>query len=111
LRTTAAYYGWDQAFPTSDVPTDPDKQVRVFQVSNFKQFRPSWHGQKLRICRSHSRDGYPAGKTNQFRVSYSTKWKDLAELAHFTTAEWAWMEDLNRSRTSRDRWEELYLAS
>jgi hypothetical protein len=110
LRTTAAFYGWDQAFPTSDVPTDPDLVNRVYRVANAKKFRPDWHGQKLRICRSTNPKGYPAGQTNQFRVSYSTKWKDLAELAHFTQGDWVWMEDLNRSRTSRARWEELYLT-
>jgi hypothetical protein len=68
-------------------------------------------GKRLRISRSSSRQGNPAGLTNQFLVSNSMRLVDLAELAHFTQGDWHWMETFNGDRLSREHWEEIYQAA
>ena len=52
--------------------------------------------------------GFPAGKTNCFRVHSHCTNRDLAELAHFTKGEWHWMEGLFGQRRTKAHWLEMY---
>ena len=111
LRTTADYYGWTKQFEvwtpkvigTSgryDLVMDPGRRGEMFCEG----------GRRHRVCRSTSRAGNPAGKTNQFKVSEASTLFDLAEIAHFTQGDWYWMETFNGERFSREHWEDIYRA-
>ena len=112
LRTTADYYGWTEEFE----PWTP-KTVETaggYVVSRDPGRRGSLKlagGKRLRLCRSNSTQGMPAGLTNAFRVSARCRVSDLAELAHFTKGDWHWMEGLFGERISRERWEAIYQGS
>ena len=112
LRTTADYYGWTKQFPEWSLKIiategkysfsmDPGRKGEMFCES----------GRKHRVCRSPSRDGNPAGMTNQFKVSRNTGLLQMAELAHFTEGDWHWMEGPRGERVSKDRWEARYQAT
>ncbi len=111
LRSTADYYGWTETFE-SWIPNGS------FQQDGYTMFRrPSRDsknhrggGKRLRISRSPSKVGNPAGFTNQFVISNSMRLIDLAELAHFTKGDWYWMSTPSGERVSRDRWEAMYEA-
>ena len=111
LRSTADYYGWTKEF---EVWTP--KVIRTEGRYSFHQ-RPNRSGRghaeggtRLRISRSQSRSGNPAGLTNQFKASNSCRLIDLAELAHFTDVDWHWLETFDGERFSRAHWEEIYQA-
>lgn len=108
-RSTADFYGWTEAF-SEYVPeghygedgryyfTDPGRKSSLQYCG----------GQRLRICRSPSRFGYPAGMTNAFRISRSCTYFHLAKLARFTAVDWYWMEGKSRGRIEKDRWLEMF---
>ena len=108
-RETAIFYGWADVFPRW--------MPRVVAVADRHTFvrdpgrrgclarKP---GLRIRISRSERRKGYPAGMTNQFRVSRSCTNFELAQIAHHTSVDWHWMEMINGGRRSRGTWEEMF---
>ena len=109
LRTTADYYGWTKEFelwsPKAAMVTegytyfrDPGRLGEMFCEP----------GRRHRISRSPSRNGYPRGMSNQFKVSQSCTLVDLAELAHFTNVDWHWMTEPSGARVSREKWEQVH---
>ena len=109
LRTTADYYGWTDHFPLWSPPswTGPDGRTLMFDPGRRgKRYKAG--GRRLRICRSESRQGWPRGMTNAFKVSRSCTLFELAELGHHTSIDWQWMESFNGQRLSRGHWEDLY---
>ena len=112
LRTTADYYGWTKEFEIWTPKTVYEEGGYQFCISPARSGRGIVNGgKKIRICRSKSREGHPAGLTNQFMISNSMRTIDLAELANFTQGDWHWMEDLSGSRVSKEHWAEIYRAS
>jgi len=104
LRETAEFYGWYDAFPHSDLPADPAELTRQYVNYSTKRFRPEIGGKKLRICRSNDRNGYPAGKTNRFRVSGNCTNRNLLDVAMNTSIPFGWMETFGQQRKSFDWW-------
>ena len=58
----------------------------------------------MRICRSESKQGFPAGLTHCFRINSIVRLQDMARLAAVTTADWTWMETRFKERKDRDCW-------
>ena len=111
LRTTADYYGWTEHFPGWVGQIDSFQGSRAFLMDPGRRGHPQCSsGKRLRICRTPSRDGFPAGFTNAFKVTSNTGLFDLAELAHFTDGDWYWMSTRTGERVSRDRWEDRYAS-
>ena len=104
LRTTAQYYGWLDAYDVIGETAPTPSGAREFRFLSTSRWRPDLGGRKRRICRAESRQGYPAGKTNSFRISSKVTNADLAELARLTKGEWAWMETTNCVRWDREKW-------
>lgn len=104
LRATAEYYGWTAAYDVIGETAPASSKQREFITDRVGRWRPDLGGRKLRICRAESREGYPAGKTNSFRISSKVRNSDLAELAHLTKADWHWMETTCGQRWTRDQW-------
>lgn len=110
LKSTAAHYGWDEAFPVWTPPA-------IYSDSNYSYClapRRGTHlahqgGRRHFICRSERRQGHPAGKTNAFRVSRNCGLADIAEIAHFSSGPWCWISCQYGGRRSRDEWEAIYL--
>ena len=110
-RPTADYYGWTKEFEVwRPKLAGYDGRYAVHQMPNRRGRGHAEGGTRLRISRSQSRRGNPAGLTNQFKASNSCRTIDLAELAHFTQVNWNWMETFNGERFSRAHWEEIYQA-
>lgn len=109
LRTTADYYGWTEAFPEWVGQVQTSQGGRGILLDPGRRGHPQCSaGRRLRICRVVSKDGFPRGATNAFKVSSNTGLLDLAELAHFTKGEWHWMQDPSYQRVSRADWERRY---
>ena len=112
LRTTADFYGW-----TESLPAWAPKELAVVggYSIGFDPGRKSSlklaPGKRLRISRSASKAGNPAGFTNAFRISKQVGVSHLAQLAHVTEGDWFWMEGLYGGRVSREQWAEIYKAS
>lgn len=104
LRSTAEFYGWLDSFPEYRPPvwTTPEGSRAI--RSDLTDKRYLYGGTSIRICRSPSRSGTPAGLTNRFRVSSCWRLKDSATLAAATTAEWQWMETRDGVRRTRQQW-------
>ena len=112
LRTTADFYGWSEGLPT----WAPKKLAVVggYSIGHDPGRKGSLKlaaGKRLRISRSSSKAGNPAGFTNAFRVSKQVGVRHLAQLAHVTQGDWFWMQSLFGERVSRDQWAEIYEAS
>lgn len=111
LKATADFYGWTDTFERW-VPNGGSQNGSYTFIQ--KPHRDSKNnrggGKRLRICRSKSRSGNPAGLTNEFTISNSCRLIDLAELAHFTKGDWHWMSTPTGERVTRDRWEAMYDA-
>ena len=109
LRATANYYGWLEKFEEWTLEPEFEQGGRLFGRDPGRRGHPQCSsGRRLRICRSASKDGFPAGFTNAFKVTSNTGLLDLAELAHFTTVDWEWMQDVSYQRVSRADWERRY---
>ena len=109
LRATANYYGWTEEFEEWSFKPELVEGSRQFGLDPGRRGHPQCSsGRRLRICRSASKSGLPAGFTNAFKVTRNVGLLDLAELAHFTNVDWEWMESLDGERVSRDRWEDRY---
>ena len=112
LRTTADYYGWTEEFEpwTPKAFMGSDGRPRYVDPGRRGSLKLAG-GKRLRICRSASTAGNPAGFTNAFRIAARCGKGDLAELAHFTKGDWTWMESVYGERIHRDHWEEIYQAT
>ena len=111
LRSTADYYGWTEEFePWFPKPIREENGYQLMYAPAFIGRGTPHGGKRLRICRSDSRSGHPAGLTNQFTVSNSCRTIDIAELANFSKGDWHWMEDLNGVRLSKEHWLRIYHA-
>lgn len=108
-RSTANYYGWPESFPLwiGEPASTQGGRTYLFQPSRRGHPQCS-SGRRIRICRSPSKNGFPAGFTNAFKVSSNVGLFDLAELAHFTKVNWEWMQDLTGNRINRSDWERRY---
>ena len=111
LRSTADYYGWTEKFEPWIGKIQFLQGDRAFLLQPSRRGYEAWSpGRRLRICRSPSKNGFPAGFTNAFKVSSNTGLFDLAELAHFTKVDWEWMQDTAYQRVSRVDWERRYAS-
>ena len=110
LRSTADFYGWTAAYPIwtprvlysvdgRDYCADPGRRGQLYRE----------RGRAHRICRVDSRNGNPAGKTNQFKLSKSCTLATIAELAHHTQSDWRWMTGPNFKPVLRDDWARRHL--
>ena len=109
LRPTADYYGWPEEFEIWSPKPAYTSNGRNFFIDPGRKHDLRFHaGRRHYICRSPNLSGYPAGKTNAFRVSRNCGLLDLAELAHFTKGEWHWMTSPYGERITRERWERIY---
>ena len=109
LRSTADYYGWTEEFEIWTPKLIETKGGYSFhQMPNRRGRGHAEGGTRLRISRSKSRMGQPAGLTNQFKVSNSCRTIDLAELAHFTKGDWYWLQDTSYKKVTRERWADRY---
>jgi hypothetical protein len=111
MRATADYYGWSEHFE-SWIPNGSFQQggYTCFQLPSRDSKNNRGGGKRIRISRSPSTCGHPAGLTNQFTISNSMRMLDLAELAHFTKGDWYWMESFTGQRISKEHWAEIYKA-
>jgi len=66
------------------------------------------HGKQILISRAPSKGAYAPGKAHTIRINSRVNNIDLAELAHFTEAEWHWMEARNGARVDRQQWLDVY---
>ena len=107
-RATAEHFGWTNHFeeqlPGKAKFPSPDGTYRIYPKSSSA----SRGGRGLRICSSPEMHGNPAGSTNRFRVHSCICLRDLAELAHFTSGPWSWMEARNGRRLTKAEWEAVY---
>ena len=112
LRTTADYYGWTQEFPAwSPEVVDVRNGLEFFVDPGRRGEMFCETGLRVRISRSESTGGWPAGQTNQFKVSRNCGLRDLAEVAHFTQGDWHWMTSPYGERIKRARWEAMFQSS
>lgn len=104
LRATADFYGWSAACP----PWLGTHQVVGGYVLAMDKSgcagSPAVGGRRLRICRKASRDGYPRGATNAFRISSRVTKRDLAWLAARTAVPFGWMETKSFERLTEAEW-------
>ena len=109
LRSTANYYGWTKEFELWRPKVLYTSRGFAYSVMPKREGRGhAVGGKRIRISRSPSKCGHPAGLTNQFKVSNSCRTADLAELANFTQGDWHWMEDLSGQRLSKEHWADIY---
>lgn len=110
LRATAEFYGWTKHYV--ELNSIPDFVVNGrgygYWRRGIRGLSGEIGGHPLRICRSSSKMGHPAGHTNTLRINKRVSVYDLAELAHFTEGDWHWLEDKSGKRVSREHWEEIY---
>ena len=112
LRTTADYYGWTEQFPAwSPEAVVVENGRRFFYDPGRRGEMFCEGGRRHKVCRSPSRNGTPAGKTNRFKLSANCGLVDIAEVAHFTQSDWYWMTAPNGERIRRERWELIYQES
>ena len=103
LKSTADFYGWSEAFPTLFDLKMATTGGPVIQDPGRKGWK-SGGGKEVRICRSPSTVGWPAGMTNAFRVSSDAALADLAAIAEATTVDWHWMTCFHGGRRPKQWW-------
>ena len=109
LRSTADYYGWTEQFEEWVAKPVEDSGKYVLSRDPGRRGHPQCSsGYRVRLCRAHEMQGFPAGFTNAFKVSANTGLFDLAELAHFTKGDWYWMSTRTGERVTRAHWEDRY---
>ncbi len=109
LKATAAFYGWDKAFPTV-LEAKSDDSPDGYIPSPSRKGWNSGGGVEHRISRSPSTTGWPAGKTNSFRLSRDANFKDLAEVAKATEGDWEWITCRHGGRRKREDFADTALA-
>lgn len=91
---TCDFYGWSDSFEVwTPKKTDGGNGRSFFQMTKPRAMNGDAGGKRFRISRSPSRAGYPAGFTNQFRISSNWRQIDLFELAKGTQVDWYWLAD------------------
>ena len=108
-KATAEYFGWSEAFPHFRDPRPDTSDVghRRFRLSISNDPRKPG-GHRLRICRSKSKSGMPAGMTHCFRMRGPWSRKHLVALAEVAGDKFEWMESQYGERISRSDWEYLW---
>ena len=108
-KQTLEFYGWDRHY-------DPWLPKGIREGRGRSQFNRrgrrfgSYGGQALRVCRSATTTGHPAGMTNVIRIHSHVTNKDLAELVALSAQPIAWMEDKRYHRIGYDQWMAVYLG-
>lgn len=111
LRTTAEHFGWATAKRYEFVPRPSQGYPgwpRYITDPGPRRWRIG--GTRIRISRSPSRNGHPAGLTHSLRISEHVTMFDLAELAYLAQGDWYWLEARNGERITRERWLSYYAA-
>lgn len=109
-RATAEYFGWLKHFKTYDELIHEEAQAgngRTTPQRIRAANRPPC-GTQIRISRAATKGRYASGKAHSLRINSRVSNLDLAELAHFTEAEWHWMEARNGARVDRQKWLDVY---
>lgn len=104
MRTTADFYGWTAVCPRWHGINTQKGERYVMRDTSGGRGNAARGGRRLRICRSASREGWPRGATNCFRVSTRATKKDLAWLAAHTTQPFAWMQAPSGRRLTEPEW-------
>lgn len=106
LAPTAQFYGWDTAFPEFDAVErtnrDGIKTRGIFRMDQDQRF-PGGH--RHRICRSTSKNGWPAGQTNSFRMQGAYSRKHLQMLADVAGDKYEWITLQKGTKVSRAIWQ------
>lgn len=107
LKPTADFYGWSTVFPeiwdAESVDYPDGMRPWPTRTSPFRKV-----GKRLRICRAHgNKQGWPAGKTNCFRVTNNCRQMDLVAIAQAVQISYGWMENFNHNRLSMEHWESI----
>ena len=111
LRTTADYYGWTEEFEEwSPKPIGTSGGYMLCMDPGRKGEMFCEGGVRLRISRSPSTAGNPAGLTNAFKVSNSCTLFDVSEIAALTKVDWHWMSCPRGERKSRKTWLAIHKA-
>ena len=109
LKATAAYYGWDKAFPTLiDLKTQTTGSRFLHDMG--RKGGGAQGGIQHVICRSPVKQGSPKGMTNAFTVSSNATTQDLALIAQSTQVDWEWMTGKFGERLDRGWWEQAATA-
>lgn len=105
-RETAEYFGWDKAFPEFHERRERDEQGNMpMAFRSWQQKDPGGQGGKrLRICRAKSKNGWPAGMTNCFRIQGNVTNAMLHQMAEVAGEKFEWMEKKNGKKVSREDW-------
>lgn len=104
LKSTAAFYGWDQMFPTLMELKEQTTGSRWMTDPGRRGWKTGG-GVRYTICRSSSKQGSPKGLTNDFAMSGQASIRDLARVAKATQVDWHWMTNREGLRISRGTWE------
>lgn len=109
-RATAEHFGWLKHYPTySDVVfSEARAGDGLVPVNRLRAMNRAGYGKQILISRNPSKRAYAPGKTHTIRINSRVTNIDLAELAHFTEAEWHWMEARNGARVDRQQWLDVY---
>ena len=109
LKATAAFYGWDKAFPRLvDLKKQTTGSRFLHDTGRRGLYAPG--GVQHVICRSPIKQGSPRGLTNAFVVSSNATNQDLALIAKSTQVDWHWMTGKFGERLDRGWWEETAAA-
>lgn len=106
----AAHFGWLERYETyaQMVIREAKATNGLVDIHRIRAVNRNVGGQQLRVCRTVSKDGNPAGKTNAIRINSRVNNIDLAELVAFSKNDLQWMEARNGARVDRDTWLRIY---
>lgn len=106
MKATAEFFGWDKAFPRFEpMELIPGSGYRATAWGRNRENTPgAIGGKRLRICRSKSKSGQPAGKTHRFRIVGNVSNAQLVELAAVAGDKFEWMTKKNGERIDREEW-------
>lgn len=109
-RATAEHFGWLTHFKTYGELIHEEALAgngRITPQQIRAANRPP-RGTQIRISRAATKGTYASGRAHSLRINSRVSNIDLAELAHFTEAEWHWMEARNGARVDRQKWLDVY---
>ena len=106
VKQTAEFFGWDTAFEewTPKVRVGLSGVRTVLYSGLMKKNAIRSGGKRLRICRDKSKKGWPAGKTNCFRMRGAFNKGHLRQLAEVAGDKFEWMESKYGERIDREIW-------
>ncbi len=108
LRETAELYGWTDIYEEQVLGKTRrlnDEGRPLIQVTRKRQ---DIGGIGIRISRHEDKSKLRAGFVNRLRLHSRVTNRDLAELAHFTKADWHWLESKSFKRVTREESAEIY---